>query len=154
MAKLLWGVLCLRIITDQETNNISYIDAVEAIRAPHFPFQLPVMTLGLLWRREEPNEELRIRFQPTLSGGGQSDLLELPNYIMDKDNLRTNIRFGGHEATQAGSMDLKVEQLVSGEWLEAYNLSIPITQIEPEVQQAAPTPAHRSQSQTARRRKR
>lgn len=154
MAKLIWGVLCLRLITDQETNNISYIDAVEAIHAPQFPFRLPVMTLGLLWRREEPNEELRIRFQSIPPGGVASEVLELPSYIIDKDNLRVNIRFGVSDVTQSGNLDLNVEQIVNGNWLNVYKLSIPIALIAPEDQFTASIPAHRSQPRTSRRKKR
>lgn len=120
----------MRVIIDRETNTVSYIDAVESISAPELPFRLPPLTLGLLWRREKPDESLRIRFTASQPGGAEILSLEPDEFILNQDNHRLNIQFGGKEILQVGNMNLKIEQFLDNAWFTAFALSIPINIIE------------------------
>ena len=61
MATLVWAVTAQRIITDRDTNSVSYIDLVENFAVPVFPSQLPPFSIGTLWQRESGENSFTIR---------------------------------------------------------------------------------------------
>lgn len=63
MAKLLWAIPCQRVITDQATNSVTYVDAVEQFAVPKLPFRFPHVVIGTLWARSSKGEKITMRME-------------------------------------------------------------------------------------------
>jgi hypothetical protein len=125
MPKLLWGVLCRRLITDQQTNAVSYIDAIEAIGVPVLPSVIAPLALGLVWRRTQPGETLQLRVRLKGPLMEEETPLELEPLSFEGLHHRINIEFEAR-VEHEGEMLLAVDQQVEGEWQSAYELQVPV----------------------------
>lgn len=130
MATNLWGVLCQRVITDRETNSVSYIDAVEAISVPDTPGEVPPLTLALMWRREQESELFQLRFQIFAPGTGEIRSLETDEFRLQSLHHRTNFQFTGVPVNEPGDLVIFVDQMIDGNWRRAYNISVPVVLAE------------------------
>ncbi len=63
MPTLQWALTCQRVITDSETNSVSYIDALEAFAVSRFPIPFPPVCVSTLWRREGARDRLHVRLR-------------------------------------------------------------------------------------------
>src|ERR1035438_672928 len=62
MAKLIWSVPCSRILLDQPSNRVSYIDVLDGVSLPSFPPLAPLTFIGMFFQREnETKLEVRVR---------------------------------------------------------------------------------------------
>src|ERR1022692_3059508 len=69
MSSLVWAITCQRIIVDNASNTVTYVDAVEEIQVPEVPFAC-TMAVGMLWHRDVAGERIRTRVLVT----GPSDI--------------------------------------------------------------------------------
>lgn len=130
MAKLVRGVLCTRVIIDQETNSISYIDVIEHIAVPKFPVILHQAVLSLQWSREKEDEELVLRIEIDWPGITIDKAIEPDKQILNKQSHRFNLALNGIKIENTGNLSFLVKQLVNGKWKTAYKLSCPIVRKE------------------------
>ncbi len=131
MAKLQWALACQRIIIDQGTNTVSYIDAVEALGARRLPLPFPQIALGTLWKREASGETLRVRVRVLSAADGELYCFEVPPYkFTTHRRYRLNIGLGGFMVAEAGELSVVVEQEITGAWHEKARLPIEVT-LEP-----------------------
>lgn len=124
MAKLKWAITCQRVITDRETNLVSYIDGVEELHVPTLPFPLPLV-LGMVWQRDEVGETIHLKvtgFDPT-----GNVFAHVPAELRSPDKIRhrANVTIG-ITAQHVGSYRFVVEQRVSGEWQLERELTVDV----------------------------
>lgn len=130
MAKFVWGILCARAIVDQETNNASYIDAIENIVAPKFPAILQRATLSLTWNKEKQGEELAFRVYLDWPGADGDKVIEPGVQILNTTNHRFNLVLNGIQIEKPGELSFTVKQLNNGKWKTVFKLVCPILQAE------------------------
>ena len=114
--KLLWGVLCSRIITDSETNTVSYIDCIEEIQVPSLPFNIPVCSIGSLWEKTANNGHLKVRIIAEEPSGQSKQIFETDDLEVTKDRHRLNFLLNGFPLKNVGKYNFKIEMLEGRQW--------------------------------------
>lgn len=121
MAKLIWAVLCQRILLDQDTQFLSYIDVVDGVALPSFPNVAPLILVGTLWQLEEAPPPLEVRIRLYTPDG--SLLMEsnpcAPEIKPEHKRMRIGIGLAGFPLASPGRYEFGVEQHVNGQWIEA-----------------------------------
>lgn len=109
MARLAGAVLCQRVLVDKDTNQVSYIDVLEALAARSLPSELPRVYVATLWAQDEEGEELRVRFR-LLPPGSSRPITE---FITEPITLRTrhriNLDLQGAPVTTEGEYTVAVD---------------------------------------------
>jgi len=117
MAKLLWAVTCQRVLTDSDTNSVSYIEAVEQLSIPTLPFQFPPFTLGTLWKRDRVGEPLTMRVEIVNPEGRVIAGLEPPTGAAEGAvRQRVNLVLSGVPIDAYGEYVIRVLQKEGGAW--------------------------------------
>lgn len=140
MVKLLWAVLCKTIITDQETQSVSYIQTVEAGNAVELPVDMPSLSLGTVWECQgTANEEFSFRINFRSPSGDDETLLTADNISFEhsngNDRLRINAVFEKIHIKQAGRHEFHVQLKEGEEWVTVSVLPLKVTKI-PKIQTA------------------
>lgn len=63
MPHLSWAIPVEQVITDQRTNNVSYLNAIEGYAADDFPHLLAPVTVAMSWWRQEEEEAFVARIR-------------------------------------------------------------------------------------------
>lgn len=127
MARLLWALTCQRVITDQETNNVSYIDAVEQITVPGLPAIFGAqLCVSSLWKRERDNERLVVRHRLVSPSGSQVSGFRTEPIEMSKPRHRLNLVLAGFRIEEEGEFQFEIDVDVAGHWKRACALPISV----------------------------
>ena len=128
MASLLWALTCQRVITDRDTNSVSYIDGVEAFGVPKIPFRFPPFYVAMLWRRESTEDDLRTRVQMSAPNGKELLSFE-PEIQKDLHALRhrINILLGGMPIDLPGVYTIRVQGMKNSKWHTHRSLQIEVS---------------------------
>lgn len=131
MPTLLWALTCSRVITDSETNAVSYIDALEGFAVSDIPIPFPPVCVSTLWRREGSKDKLhvRIRIQDPAGKTIVSFEPDLPKPLPKKRH-RLNIFLGGTMIHEPGEFLIIIEQQTGKRWKRESTLPIDVTQIQ------------------------
>lgn len=136
MAELVYAVLCQRVIVDQATNFVSYIDILDGVNVPKLPFAAPPSMVGTIWRVENENRlEMRVR---VVSPKGQALTEAIANPLDLKPTHlrgRMNVRVPGYEAADPGIYRVEIDLLRDGSWEQRSDLPFQINLTE-----SVPTP--------------
>ena len=130
MAKIIWGILSARVIIDQETNTVSYIDVIENIAAPQFPVTLQRATLSLVWKSEKKGEELTFRIFLNWPGNTDDRVIEPDTQILNTPSHRFNLVLNGIKIEKPGELSFAVKQLINDKWKPVFKFVCPIIQAE------------------------
>ncbi len=147
MAKLLWALICSRVLIDQQTNNVSYIDAIEQFAVPSFPYVFPPIALAMLWWRDRGEEQLNVRVR--LFDPGKKMLMSYkpdPPLAMVKPRHRVHLNLAGAPINGPGRHHLMIEQFVAKKWQEQTSVPIEVGQFEQE--EVAPKASKRKTRKT------
>lgn len=130
MAIFTWAVLCQQIITDQESNAASYINALEGIGLVRFPSQLPLLMVGTLWRRAKEDDKLEMRVRVL---GPDNSLLHtengpIANFGKEFRRYRINLGIGGVSAPAPGVYSYVIEQRKGNQWNEVASLPLEVVE--------------------------
>ena len=127
MADLIWAIACQRVLTDKETNSVTYVEAVEEFSVPRLPFPFFPVTVGTLWRREKAGENLVTRFSVRSPGGEK--LIDVEPKVSDNTSLRhrVNVVLGGFQMQETGRYEFVIEQKSGKKWKEMGRLPIEVT---------------------------
>jgi hypothetical protein len=119
MSKLISAVLCSRVIIDQQTNLVSYIDILDGVHIFSFPFKAPLVIAGTIWQIEnEKKIEVRVRvFSPD-----NDHLIDSTSAQMDIlpgiKHARMNVAVAGFNIGAIGTYQFAIEHKISGKWHE------------------------------------
>ena len=120
MANLIWAIICQRIITDRDSNSVSYIDALEGVGLLRFPSPLPPVTVGTLWQRTADNDSVAMRVRVL---GPNGDVLHTEDGPVVQfgpgiRRYRVNMQVFGAEASEPGTYQVSLDQKQAGKWVE------------------------------------
>lgn len=143
MARLIWSVLCSQSIVNQETNNISLLEALEAIRfsyqpenedlgAPEIiPFPGPSKLVSY-WCRSTPGEPERGEMRLVLVTPDDNKLAS-PDLIIEvnlEDTERYRVTMGINQLPNAGSgryeFEIQFRESQDEEWVKATSVPLDV----------------------------
>lgn len=132
MAKLVWALLCRRIIIDHQTNLVSYVDALDAVTVKEFPFKAPPVLVGTVWQREgEKKLEMRVQvYTPS-----EENLLSFEasplEFGPEHTRARMNAGVAGFEIAGPGRYQFGIETREKGKWVEVHRVPFDVDPIAP-----------------------
>lgn len=128
MARLLWAVICRRVIVDEYTNDVSYIDATWGMTAAQLPAPLPDLALGTQWLRQRESENLKPRVRMVTSEGTEVFVWEPPEEIaMEKRGHRINLRLAGIQIEKPGLYQIDIDQKKGDSWQTQMSLPFEVS---------------------------
>jgi len=77
MLENIWNVICKDVITDQQTNSVSYLNCLEEVILPKIPLALPSFNIGTLWQnKSDAPEIIKVKIDIKTPSGNRKTLLE------------------------------------------------------------------------------
>lgn len=134
MPELVWAITCKTVLTDRETNNVSYIDTIHGLAARRLPAKLPKVMLGTVWRASKPKgDTLRMLIRVESSDGQEVITWEAPKVTFEHPYHRLNIDLEGMDVPAAGDYTILVERFSRNRWVAHAHLpfAVRMTQQEP-----------------------
>jgi hypothetical protein len=122
MAKLIYGLTVQRILTDRETNSVSYIEVVDGFNVPALPVPLPPFLVGTAWEPMEGEVDLQVR----ISFMGPDNKVQ---HFQGRNRHRVNVNFTGVPVAVAGEYFVSIEQKRGGNWKEEERLKLAINYV-------------------------
>ncbi len=132
MIRNVWSVLCRDIITDQDSNAVSYIRCLEEGAATRLPVQIGPLFLATLWEKTGEQAET-VQFQVLLVTPSQSrqTILQTQALVLDRPRQRLHFRINALNLNEFGTYMLVVMFTAAEEWETASQLPVFIHQIQP-----------------------
>lgn len=123
--KLHWAILCQRVLTDRDSNTVSYIEAVEQLTLPALPIRFPAFFVGTLWEREESTETLVARVR-ILDPDGKTILKveSKEHHFGEAARHRLNFLVGGGTIAEEGTYTVRVDQRSGDRWRRVKDLEV------------------------------
>ncbi len=131
MISNVWSVLCRDIITDQETNSVSYLRCIEEGSAENLPVRIGPLFLGTLWEKTGQEKE-SIMFRITLKAPDKKNqaLMQTKSVYLDRPRHRLNFRISSLNIEVFGTYHVVVEYSQGQEWVQASRLPILIRKVQ------------------------
>ena len=131
MIRNIWSVLCRDIITDQESNAVSYIRCIEEGAAAKLPAQIGPVFLGTLWEKTGKAPET-VSFRVVLESPAQKRraVLQSRPVVIDRPRQRLQFRLNALQLSEFGIYNLLVECNQGGKWETAARLPVLIRPVE------------------------
>lgn len=118
MPELVWALTCRTILTDAESNSVSYIEAIHGLAARKLPSRLPPVMLGTVWRSSKDGDRLRMRMRVEAPDGSELVAMEFPEVKFDHPYQRLNVNMAGVEVSMVGDYSIVVERFTRRRWRE------------------------------------
>lgn len=134
MAKLIWALLCRRIILDRETNLVSYVDAVDGMSLPKFPLPAPLFFVGTTWARGD-DDKLEMNVVVYGPNGRRIDEAEADPLTFERQHKRgrMNVGIGGFSIDGPGRYAFAIETRLKGRWVEVHRFPLDVdARVQPE----------------------
>lgn len=128
MAKLVWALLCRRVIVDSQTNLLSYVDALDGFNAPQFPITAPLIVACSVWQRENDERSISMRVLMYSPNGARLFVSDENTLALETVHKRARLNAGiaGFEIPSAGRYEVAFELKHRGEWVEQHRVPIDI----------------------------
>lgn len=123
MIRNVWSILCKDILTDQETNSVTYIQCIEEGAVATLPTKLFPISIGTLWEKDSEEEEpFAARVMVAAPSGPELPLLQTKELIFSRPRQRLHFKVGGLPVTEFGRHEIRVEIKQNGQWQTASRL--------------------------------
>jgi len=121
MPKLILAVLCEKVLTDKETNLVSYINLLEGIAAQGFPVALiPSVTLASIWQRtSDSTEDLQIKVALVPPAGKTTQVYKSDVVPMTTPKYRLNLEIAGVQLKEPGNYAFRLYFRKGNRWRKA-----------------------------------
>jgi hypothetical protein len=131
MIRNVWSVLCRDILTDQESNTVSYLRCIEEGAAPSLPVHIGPVFLGTLWEKTGTDPET-VAFRVVLVSPARQRqaILQSRPVVMERPRTRLQFRLNALKLTEFGLYALLVEFKQKDKWETAASLPILIRPTE------------------------
>ena len=143
MPSLAWALTCRRVIIDQQSNFISYVDALDGFNVPTVPFPCPLIVLCTLWFRSKPEDE-RIELRAVIrapSGAIVNTAVGDPLVLTSAfTRARVNVGFGGFPLPQTGVYHVGIEIRNGDEWRQVHEVPFEVALVSNEYAHSATEP--------------
>lgn len=135
MIRNVWTVLCRDIITDQESNSVTYLRCIEEGAAARLPIQIGPVFLGTLWEKTGSDAE-SVSFRMALVSPTRKSraVLQTRPITLDRARHRLHFRLNALHLDEYGNHTLVLEYRQKDKWETAARLPLLIRKIEPEKQ--------------------
>jgi hypothetical protein len=125
MARHLWSIPCALMLTDQLSNSVSYVQAIESLSTTQLPTIAPAFSVGSLWLREKEESVAHTRIRVVAPDGAVVYEVALePMYFRHFVRMRQQSVIGGFSITRAGTYEIRVEQQRGADWVVEARLPI------------------------------
>jgi hypothetical protein len=133
MIRNVWTVLCRDIITDQESNSVSYLRCIEEGAAAQLPIQIGPVFLGTLWEKMV-NGPASVSFRMALISPAQKHqaILQTRPIVLDQPRHRLHFRLNALRLEEFGNHMLLLDFRQAGKWETAASLPLLIREVEKE----------------------
>ena len=131
MIRNIWSVLCRDIITDQESNTVSYIRCIEEGATAKLPARIGPVFLGTLWEKTGTGPET-VAFRVLLASPTQKKqaVLQSRPVVIDRPRQRLQFRINALQLTEFGIYTLLVEFNQEEKWETAARLPVLIRPVD------------------------
>ena len=111
MPRLIRSLLCKRVITDRETNDVTYVDCVERLVPKELPAPLPKMYLATLWQPGDGGDQPKLRVSIQGPSAKKTFHHEFPPIAIKPEHKshRININLQGAPIKEYGEHQIRVE---------------------------------------------
>ncbi|MBX9928487.1 MAG: hypothetical protein K2X99_06185 [Gemmatimonadaceae bacterium] len=119
-------------LLDQQTNLVSYIDALDAVTIPKFPVKAPLTIISTLWQRgSETQLEMRVRVYAP-DGKHLIDAVADPlAFRPEHKRGRMSVGVAGFEISGPGRYEFGVETREKGKWVEVHRIPMDVDAARP-----------------------
>ena len=137
MPRLVRSLLCKRIITDRESNDVTFIDCVEQLAPKQLPAPLPRLFLATLWKSDE-DEQAAPELRVTFIGPNRRKVFsqEFPPIEIEPKHSshRVNIDLQGAPVKAYGEHSVRIEVRSGGamRWTKVADLPLEIVEPPPQ----------------------
>jgi hypothetical protein len=132
MARHVWSIACQTLLTDNLTNLVSYVQAMEGLSVSQLPVPAPPIWVGSLWVREGDEQGVAPRIRILSPNGEQVALVEIrAAQFGAATRMRQNTAIGGFALTAAGTYEVVIEQRRGKAWVEEARLPIDVALVAP-----------------------
>jgi len=132
MAKLVWALLCGRVIIDAQTNLVSYIDALDAVAVSRFPVAAPPIVVGTLWQRgTEKRMEMRVQVYSPSGAPLRTFEAEPLDFKPEHKRARMNCVVAGFDIAELGRYVFAIETRDKGKWIEVHRVPFDVDSAQP-----------------------
>jgi hypothetical protein len=129
MAKLVWALLCRRVIIDAQTNLLSYVDALDGFNVPQFPSASPLIIACTVWHRES-QEERRLVMKVVVHSPNGAVLFESDESSLELEPVhkrgRINLGIAGFELPEPGQYQIGIRLKQDDEWTEVHRVALDV----------------------------
>ncbi|WP_291322636.1 hypothetical protein [Desulfonatronospira sp.] len=131
MIRNVWSVLCRDIITDQETNSVTYVRCIEEGSALEVPVRIGPIFLGTLWEKNSDEKE-SVQFRVILEMPDQSlrPILQTKPMVLERPRHRLHFRINSLDITSFGLHYVLVEFNQEQNWRHAVRIPVFIRKIQ------------------------
>src|SRR5690606_23088445 len=106
------------VLTDRDTNNVSYIDTIHGLAARKLPAKLPKVMLGTVWQATRASgDSLRMRVRVESSEGQDVLNWEVPKVDFEHPYHRLNLDLAGMDVPTEGDYWILVERYSKSRWV-------------------------------------
>lgn len=133
MIRNVWAVLCRDIITDQESNSVTYLRCIEEGAAVRLPIQIGPVFLGTYWEKTgDGPETTAFRMTLVLPSQKSRTILQTRPVTMDRPRHRLHFRLNALTLDEFGNYMIVLEFRQHDSWETAARLPVSIRQMEQE----------------------
>jgi hypothetical protein len=130
MIRNVWSILCKDILTDQETNAVTYIQSIEEGAAVALPILVSPVSIGTLWEKDSDREEILVaRVVLAHPSGVEEQLLQTGELTFSRQHQRLHFKINGLPVAEFGRHEVRVEIRQNGHWQTVSRLPLVVKKI-------------------------
>jgi len=120
MALLQWALTCKDISIDSQSNNVTYRDAIEQVKAEEYPAAIPSMfILAMLWRRDDLSTPETIQCRIALEDDDGDEAAVTDPIEVDLENherFRAHVPNPAFDLEEPGTVWFAIQMNQGDEW--------------------------------------
>lgn len=122
--RLLWALLCQRVITDRETNSISCVDIIESFSANALPCVVPSLFVSTCWRGAcKETAKLTMGLRVEAPSGKEMLRYDLPDQSLEAGKgHRVNVNISGLKLDEEGEHQVDILVKTGSRWSKTAKL--------------------------------
>ena len=131
MPRLVYAIPCLQVIHDAETNLVNYINCIEQLLVPYFPFEFGEVIIGTSWVPTGPDDHLHLRLRiESPSGQTAAEKTVDSKPFGAYERFRINVRAPLFEVHEVGDDLFHIESGADGVWTSQATLPVRVTEVD------------------------
>jgi hypothetical protein len=127
MIKHCWSILCQNIITDAESNVVSYVLSIDNVVTQELLVKIPFFAIGTSWEKNtgpDVVENFAIRINHVSPARGSTTLGETGDITVQSHRHRMNFVLNGFSFNESGVNRFNIVAKLNGIWAEVASLPV------------------------------